>query len=286
MRTVREIEQALREASKDTFDTSIIYQQDGFDYVPWDQSNRLANQVFGFLGWSSHVLSIEYVEAMQIEVTEIERDEDGRYKYGPDKRPIRRTVLRDFRGFVSRVRIEVHAWDEEHTVVVTSSHDGVGFGDVRGMGGKNPMDTACKAAKSDGISTALKHYGDYFGLFLYSKENKTSGQNNNQTRTPHTPPANNGSNQHSQQTEYNNDSPDATDTRPSPAQLKILTNPKNFGLTEAQVGKLPFKVWKGLIDKLLDKSDNRTPGQLMEAYGVNFPARDEKDGDFPWQKVS
>lgn len=131
----------------------------GFTYIPWNESTKEANRVFGYFGWSSSVLSVDYVD-IEIEVN------TGTWK---DKN----FEMKNFKGFKSIVRVSIQVIDDYSGTLITTHHDGVGYGTIQAQGLKDPMDTACKAAKSDGISTAIKHYGDAFGLYLYDKEDQT-----------------------------------------------------------------------------------------------------------------
>jgi hypothetical protein len=254
VKTLAQVNEALtREYSKDNFPAP-IKAMDGFDYIEWHESNRLANEIFGTLGWSSAVLSCEYVEC---EVPVRNRD-TNEYE------------LRPFKGFKSIVRVEVQVWDEEHGILVKNYHDGIGFGNIIGQGNKNPMDNASKSAKSDGLSTAFKHYGDALGLFLYKKAVQSSGGSYGEAST--------GS------ASYGSSSQDVG-PRPSAGQCKGLYA---IGLNDEQIASVPFKVWKAMLDDFWNKDQSKklTANQVLEKYELQGTPQPTQKRSYPFQKAS
>lgn len=140
-----------------------LKQVDGFDYIPWEATVSHMNEVFGPLGWSHDVVTLS-LDEKEVPVN-VGNRQDPRYE------------LRTFMGYSSSVPVEVQVFDDVHGTgqIIKVRHTGVGFGPIIGQGNKNPLDNAAKTAKSDGISTAAKHFGDAFGLFLYRKEAPASG---------------------------------------------------------------------------------------------------------------
>lgn len=102
---------------------------EGFDAI------NQANKVFGFDGWGSEVIDIDYREVTRGEqVTGI---------------------------YMARIRITVEGWPAKMDV-------GVGL-----TAGFSPQahETAMKAAVTDGIKRTLRQFGNQFGNSLYDKEN-------------------------------------------------------------------------------------------------------------------
>lgn len=112
MKTIQEVEEALK-----TKYNGPIEEMDGFSYIPWHVSTKLANEIFGPLGWDSIVKSCDYVETtVQVNI-------------GSREQP--NYVDRDFKGFKTVVSVRVRVWDAERGVVVVTEHDGVGFGEIK-----------------------------------------------------------------------------------------------------------------------------------------------------------
>lgn len=161
MRKVHEIEAALKERYSGPID--LIRD---FSYISWNNSVKAANDIFGSMGWSSTVLSITPVE--------------------------------DGSGYISTVRVSVRAFNDETGVVEECVHDGVGYSDVQTTrDGRALRDTSVKAAASDGISRALKFFGDSFGLFLYDKEERSTAPSGGTPTQRNSPTTNNNNNRSS-----------------------------------------------------------------------------------------
>lgn len=112
---------------------------DGNTYIPWNESVKQANAIFGSLGWSSEVREFKEVQ------------------------------VGESLGFRATVRVTVPVLRD--VPGMDSYHDGVGYSEVGYTKSGRPLtDTAVKAAESDGISRALKKFGDAFGLYLYEKD--------------------------------------------------------------------------------------------------------------------
>lgn len=116
-----------------------ISQRDGpggrqFSYIPWTETVRRLNAVFGPDGWGTSLPQVifangTYTVSLSLSVTAKYLDEDGDRSY------------------------------------FTKEVPGVGSAVARGEGDDN----ASKAALSDAISRAAKLLGDQFGFFLYEK---------------------------------------------------------------------------------------------------------------------
>lgn len=218
MKTLAQVIEALNKK----VNSDEIKKLSGFNYLPWNTSTKLANDIFGFLGWSSTVVSCDQ---------EIYNSVD---KNGEATR---------FVGYKSIIRVTVRVRDEGGGTL-ESHHDGVGFGEVGYQGNKNPMDTAVKGAASDGISRALKYFGDALGLFLYDKEDPT----NNTVTSSQTSNTSSSSNS-------NGNSSSGQKYPVSAGRVSHIIS--NFKLTQEQVnamdnktaGLMLDKLWKEKIDK-------------------------------------
>jgi recombination DNA repair RAD52 pathway protein len=160
MKTLAEIQEAL--GKRYAGNTREI---NGMTYIPWNDTVKQANEVFGHMGWSSEV------------------------------REFKPILLGDgsLWGFQAVVRVAVTAYDEG--VATTTFHDGVGSSDeIRETGrGKLMIDMAIKAAESDALSRAFKKFGEAFGLHLYDKETAGAEKSSNtasaaRPATPYTKP--------------------------------------------------------------------------------------------------
>lgn len=235
MKTLQEVNEALAVRA----DSAQIKQLGGFSYMPWNVSTRIANDVFGFLGWSSTVIECK------LEIVDL-INRDG--------------VATRHQGYKTIVRITVRVRDETG-IEIESNHDGVGFGELQSMGNKNAIDTAVKAAASDGVSRALKLFGDALGLFLYDKEDPTSGTQ---------PQANKSS--------YSNTGNDKV-YPVSPGRIPHLKS--NFNLTDAQIQELGNAKAGIMLDRLwkekVAKQDILVAFGFAPGSGVPVGASTEED---------
>jgi hypothetical protein len=127
-----------------------------FTYIPWTETVRRLNAVFGAFGWDTHVVSVTFVDGVYTVAVEL-------------------TVSGQFKQTRQRGDALDEYIDSESKTVV-----GVGSAVARGQSDDN----ASKAALSDAISRAAKLLGDQFGFFLYEKAEKTSGATNGGYKTP------------------------------------------------------------------------------------------------------
>jgi hypothetical protein len=128
----------------------------GFSYVPWEETAYHLDEVFGPLGWSDRT-TVPRLDTAEVRVNAGSRD-NPRYE------------TRDFQGYTCVVDIEVQVLDDVNgTGVMRVTKSGPGFGAIQAQGEKNPLNTAVKAAGSDGLSKAAKKLGDAFALYLYRK---------------------------------------------------------------------------------------------------------------------
>lgn len=107
-----------------------------FSYIPWTETVRRLNKVFGPNGWGTSEPRVTYAEgvytvSLLLRVDAVFQDDEGKYTGG-----------------------------------FTKSVPGVGSAVARGQGDDN----ASKAALSDAISRAAKLLGDQFGFFLYEEK--------------------------------------------------------------------------------------------------------------------
>lgn len=132
MKTVAEIAAKLAER----YDGPISQREGAggrsFSYIPWTETVRRLNEVFGVEGWSTTA-------------------------------PV--VILADGVYTVS-LALVVRMLDEETGTVIEKVVAGVGSAVSRGMGDDN----ASKSALSDAISRAAKLLGDQFGFFLYEEK--------------------------------------------------------------------------------------------------------------------
>lgn len=149
MRTLSQIETALLPRY-----SGPIKQTQGFDYIPWDETQRVADTVFGPLGWSVSTSEPKFTEC-----TIVNKEEEY-----------------TFSGFSATCHVTIIYLDEETGSVQTCTRGGTGYANATWQGeGKNPMDLAVKAAASDAFSRVFKLFGDAFGLFLYQKDAPATG---------------------------------------------------------------------------------------------------------------
>lgn len=113
-----------------------------FTYVPWNETTRILDQIFGPMGWDSRLTD--------------------------------RQVTESGGAFIYHVGLEltVRAAAPDGSII-TATRAGVGVGIAApnrdGYLAPDAHDTAAKAARSDAISTAAKTLGNAFGLFLYDR---------------------------------------------------------------------------------------------------------------------
>jgi len=141
-KTIAEVETALQDR---TYADSVLSRVDKgnrgkFTYIPWNESARLLNQIFGVMGWSTEKIS---------SVDDLAR---GIFIY-------------DLALSVSVIG--------DHGEMARKTVTGRGFGAVSAKamerGDVDAMDTASKGARSDALSVACKLLGEAFGIFLYDK---------------------------------------------------------------------------------------------------------------------
>lgn len=107
---------------------------------------RLANELFGFDGWSCRTISNDM--AFDAIATPRTDDESGRKWVSYEV------------GFKCIVEIQVNG----------CTRHGTGFGAGKMNSLPDACDLACKAAESDALKRAFKSFGNQFGLELYDKE--------------------------------------------------------------------------------------------------------------------
>lgn len=121
----------------------------GFDHIEGHDAIRVANEIFGFDGWSHEIREMQSLGAVPVKS---DSGADGYYCA--------------FRGVV-----RVHA--------LGVFHDGEGFGDSTGyQGAKSQLagaEGASKEAETDALKRALVKFGDQFGLALYDKFKDSAG---------------------------------------------------------------------------------------------------------------
>lgn len=106
-------------------------EKNGFTYIPWNESVKAANRVFGIDGYSMDTLR----------------------------------VWREGAGYAALVRVTVQTSDSQ-----PFHRDGIGYNDVTTRrDGAEMIDTAIKGAASDAANRAFKLFGEAFGLNLYDK---------------------------------------------------------------------------------------------------------------------
>lgn len=112
-------------------------EKNGFTYIPWNESVKAANRVFGIDGYSMDTLR----------------------------------VWREGAGYAALVRVTVQTSDSQ-----PFHRDGIGYNDVTTRrDGAEMIDTAIKGAASDAANRAFKLFGEAFGLNLYDKAGGHSG---------------------------------------------------------------------------------------------------------------
>lgn len=108
----------------------------GNQYVDWHSKVRVANEVFGPLGWSSTNVSPP--------------------------------TLIDNIGFMACKRVTVKYIDSVTNQVMEMHHEATGFCAIGSMKPEQALDTASKGSDSDALSKVFANFGDAFALFLWS----------------------------------------------------------------------------------------------------------------------
>jgi len=153
-----------------------------YDYIPWNESARQLDKVFGIFGWDSQVVALEAHPTQGI--------------------------------YTAAVAITARVLDDETGNIISITRSAVGRGSAsptreerdRGIEVAENLgahDTAAAAAGSDAFSRAAKLLGDAFGLFLYDKEETTASAGYTPAQRPATTTA-------------------TTNRGPSPKQMAVL----------------------------------------------------------------
>lgn len=124
----------------------------GFDYIQsWDAINT-ANQIFGFMNWSSRI-----DELSLIGVTETEKHDKPMYEV----------------YYRATVTITVDYIDADGNARQSFRQgSGTGTGNAKKL--SDAHEGALKEAESDAEKRALRKFGDQFGLCLYNKDRVSS----------------------------------------------------------------------------------------------------------------
>lgn len=193
-----------------------------YDYIPWNESARQLDKVFGIFGWDSKVTALsahpaEGVYTAAVEVTaRVLDDETG-------------NVITITRSAVGRGTAQPSK-DEREKLGLTISQD------------LGTHDTAAATAGSDAFSRACKLLGDAFGLFLYDKPETASYTRaaaqsaGSRTQAPRQAPAGQAGT--------------GQGPRPSVKQMTVLNE---RGYTTEQVEGMDFRDWKGVLDAIFGK---------------------------------
>jgi hypothetical protein len=154
-----QIIEALQENIKSE---QISARPDGKDYVEWHEATRIANRVFGPLGWSL---------TTTMTPTLLSAGDWGE-------------------GFYCTRKITVRYRCSEDKEVYTIERDGEGWIKLQAIGKSDALDMAFKGAASDAISKATKTFGDAFGLSLYAPKGRhgaSAKQNGNVSKPTEAP---------------------------------------------------------------------------------------------------
>lgn len=136
MKTTAEIKEALGKVYEGRLENI-----DGYDYIPWPDAQRAADQAFDPDGYSVQVLKT-WMESVP--------NPEGNLSH----------------GYAALVRVEVQTADGTHFY-----RDGLGFSEVVfTKAGRALIDSAIKGCVSRALVRALTLFGDAFGLKLYDKE--------------------------------------------------------------------------------------------------------------------
>jgi hypothetical protein len=148
VKTVKEVEAALNETYSGP--TKQVQGSGGkmYTYIPWNETARALDEVFGVTGWSSRVVALEAhpesgVYTAAVEITGYAQAEDG-------------TVITITRSGVGRGVARASRDEQQATGRTVSSDLGI-------------HDTAAATAGSDAFSRAAKLFGKRLGLELYDK---------------------------------------------------------------------------------------------------------------------
>jgi DNA repair and recombination protein RAD52 len=110
-------------------------------YVEWHECVRVANEIFGFGGWTAETLELSEI------ATYTYKDKSGAEKPKVTYR--------------ARVRVQIMA--------TGATYDGWGYGEGIDPDLGQAHESAFKEAESDATKRALRNLGDQFGLALYDK---------------------------------------------------------------------------------------------------------------------
>lgn len=125
-----------------------------FSYIPWTETVRRLNAVFGLDGWDTRDLKVIYNDGVY--TVSLLLSVDAEYK-----------------------EIDQDTGEMTRTGFFGKSVPGVGSAVARNQGDDN----ASKAALSDAISRAAKLLGDQFGFFLYEEKGNTQNAPRQQTQS-------------------------------------------------------------------------------------------------------
>lgn len=123
------------------------------DYIPWNETAGLLNDIFGPFGWDDRKVGSESDMQRGIYIVDLE--------------------------------LTVKAIDDETGVLVEKRLSGRGMGAVPASQIENAdaHDTAGKGAASDALSRAAKKLGEAFGIFLYDRGDPARGGSSNGAST-------------------------------------------------------------------------------------------------------
>jgi hypothetical protein len=245
--------------------SGLIKKIDGFDYIPWPDAVRAANELFDPDGYD-----IENLRVWREDMPNAAGQTSSGYAtvvrvtvHPADSRPF----FRDGLGFSEVVFTQEKEYTDRKT------------GDVKVIPARALIDSAIKGCVSRALLRALVLLGESFGLFLYDKEDQ-------QASTGASSSGGNGAYQ--QRSQGNGNSGGGGDRRPSENQVPYLLK---AGLTQKEVETAPFTVWKAVIDAHFAK-DYEERARLLATYRASTPPADEEEGEgeethrYPWKKTS
>ena len=254
LKTVAEIEAALQERARADEVLSRVDKgnRGKFTYIPWNETARMLNAIFGVFGWSTY------------KVASVDNFEQGIYIYDGS--------------------LIVRALDGEQVVEKQVTGRGVGIVGKTSLekGDREAHDTAAKGARSDFLSVAAKLLGEAFGIFLYDKGDPAHTESYVAAHA-------NGS---AQAATTNETSVAQEVTKPAPtasADGKVgLASPKQAGVlrtngwTDAQIAAIPdYPNLKAIMDGCFGKGPKVAPPKTVAgSANLTIVPKTGTDDDF------
>ena len=252
LKTVEEIETALRDRARADEVLSRVDKgnRGKFTYIPWNETARMMNEVFGVFGWSTYKVS---------SVDDVER---GVYIYD------------------GSLIVRAMAGDEVIEKQLTGRGVGIVSKGSLEKGDREAHDTAAKGARSDFLSVAAKCLGEAFGIFLYDKGDPAHTEG---YVAAHAGAAVQIATTHETSTAPQVSKPAPTaDGKIGLASEKQAAVMRKNGWNDAQIAELDYATLKAVMDGCFGKSPKIDPPKTVQGGGTLHivPAATGTDDEF------